>query len=83
MRFLCIGFFHQIAPPGPIGTLGTGTGTLGRFGFFPKFAEIFDKKSAEWCMIHRGTAILQCIIQNGMATLQCILHRGIALIRSF
>ena len=29
-RFLCVGFLHQIAPPGPI------RGTLGRFRFFPK-----------------------------------------------
>ena len=27
--FLCVGFFHQIAPPGPI------RGTLGRFYFLP------------------------------------------------
>jgi len=32
------------------------------FDFSPIFAEIFGKKSAQRCMIHRGTTTLRCIL---------------------
>ena len=38
MRFLCVGSFHQIAPPGPI------RGALGRFLFFPNICQDIQQK---------------------------------------
>ena len=45
------------------------------FDFCQTFAEIFNKKSAQRCMIYRETVTSRCIIHHGMVTLRCIYSR--------
>jgi len=70
-KSLSVGFFHQIAPPGPL------RGVLGRFWFVPKIRgdTVLEKKSDQRCKVHRELVTQQCILHCRMATQQCKIHR--------
>ena len=75
--FLVLDFLNQIAPPRPM------RGILWQFWFFPNDCRDTGQKSAQRCMIHRGTATPWCIIHRGMVTWRCILHHEVSCINTF